>query len=174
MNKEEGKRILWEQVFPRRDRIADIVFSLSTGAIALSVTFRSFLVGDGAIAAWLLIPAWLSLFTSVVLYLFQLGRMAKICHVISDILCGGESSAEDLTKADVACSQTRGMMTLMFLVGVSLLILFASLNVLSHQPSTAADRRPCICHGCPTAPSEASSRTHRDTGSDSEQPQAAE
>jgi len=100
------------------------VFSLATGALALSITFRSSIAPEHAVALWVLKGAWISLLLSVLAYIANL--IAKAWLWV-DVL--QTKNLQLNARRRVIVVLPRFLMMAGFTAGMSLLAAFALANL---------------------------------------------
>ena len=123
------------------DDIGEKIFQLSTGALALSITFRTSIAPSDAVHKWVLSAAWISLTISVVYYVCFRAHWAMFKMKSADIVRDFKRRVESEEKIDempdvAALTKKETRYTLIcwvitfvgFLAGMALLLIFALLN----------------------------------------------
>ena len=105
------------------ERSQELIFSFSTGALALSVTFRSSLVGNAPHSLWLLSIAWVLFTLSSLSYI--LGLMLEAC-IKMDLAKNPQQSLSRKHKLMIVIPNF--LMTFAFIVGLGAFVGFALAN----------------------------------------------
>jgi len=101
---------------------SDRVFTVATGALALSITFKSSITGSTAICSWILSLSWGFLTICIILQLIEhLHKWAKT----TSLKMGDQKTAE--LAGEISFRAFRAS-TLFFAFGIISLCLFAILN----------------------------------------------
>lgn len=129
------------QSYRHSQALSEKIFQLATGALALSVTFRSSIAPNDAVYKWVLSLAWISLSVCSLFYVFYQAQLALFHFKCESIAAAYKQRAEGsenlerppdliaLTKIQFAQTAFCWVTSyIAFLLGVILFLVFALLN----------------------------------------------
>lgn len=118
------------------------LLTLSSGALALSIAFVKDFVGDGILTAlWLLTIAWAAWSFSIVITLvsFRLSQGA-LTTAIDAVDASEDQSRREVTKLAGQVEKANLASGILFVVGVVLLVVFATLNISNRHAEKEASK----------------------------------
>lgn len=109
------------------DRYTDRIITVSTAALAFSITFKTSLIGESPDLVWLLQIAWLSLGLSGISGVFL--HRAQASSAIRAVKAIARGDSQFYSGCHPVFNWLAKVMNTCFPVGISALMLFAIINV---------------------------------------------